>query len=330
MVRFAALFIGLFAAFNSSAFAQGKALKKIRVGVPSITVANIIIFVAQEAKLFEKYGLDAEVIVVQGSGVASKAMIGGSLDVAPVATPTVIGAALSGSDLMILAHTMPSVVHALVVKPEIKRPEDLKGKKIGVSSFGSLTDFLVRHIMKKKGLNPDRDATLIQIGGDNERLAALAQGTADAAALSYPGYARAQRLGFPMLWDSSKEVDYPWMEIVTRRATVHRDREMVQSYMKAHLEGIARFKRNRGLGRKVIRQTLKLDDAELVRESYQLFSKSFLPTPYPNVKGMKTSFEYVATTRPDVWNHKPENFVDASFVEELDKGGFIKRLYEKP
>ncbi|MGH7197791.1 MAG: ABC transporter substrate-binding protein [Candidatus Omnitrophota bacterium] len=329
MIRFAALFIALSLAFSSAAFSQGKALKKIRVGVPSITVANIIIFVAKEAKLFEKYGLDAEVIVVQGSGVASKAMIGGSLDIAPVATPTVIGATLSGSDLTILAHTMPSVVHALVVKPEIKRPEDLKGKKIGVSSFGSLTDFLVRYIMTKKGLNPDRDATLIQIGGDNERLAALAQGTADAAALSYPGYARAQRLGFPMLWDSSKEVHYPWMEIVTRRATVQRDREMVLNYMKAHLEGIALFKRDRGFGRRVIRKTLKLDDDELVRESYQLFSNLFLPTPYPNIQGMKTSFEYVATTRPDVWNHKPEDFADSSCVEELEKSGFIKKLYEK-
>jgi NitT/TauT family transport system substrate-binding protein len=308
---------------------QTKALKKIRVGVPSVGMGNIIIFVTKEAKLFEKHGLDAEVITVQGSGIASKAVIGGSIQIAPIATPTVINAGLAGSDLAILAHTLPGVIHALMVKPEIKKPEDLKGKKIAVSTFGSLTDFLVRYVAKKKGLNPDRDLALLQVGGDTERIAALKQGSVDASALSYPGYGRAQRLGFIMLWDSAKEVDYPWMEITTRRSTIKADREMVLSYMKAHLEGIALFKKDREFGKKVIKKTLRLDDEELVNESYEIFSKAFLPVPYPNIKGMKTSFEYVAMTRPEVWNHKAEEFADPSFVEELEKTGFIKKLYEK-
>jgi hypothetical protein len=102
---------------------------------------------------------------------------------------------------------------------------------------------------------------------------------------------------------------------------------MILSYMKAHLEGIAVFKKDREFGKKVIKKTLRLDDEELVNESYEIFSKAFLPAPYPNIKGMKTSFEYVAMTRPEVWNHKPEEFADASFVEELEKSGFIKKLY---
>ncbi len=170
--------------FPLPVLSQGKALKKVRVGVPSVGMGNIIMFVTKEARLFEKYGLDAEVIVVQGSGVASKALIGGSIQISPIATPTVINAGLAGSDMVILAHTMPGVIHALMVKPEIKRIEDLKGKRIGVSTFGSLTDFLVRHIGKKKGLNPDRDLALIQLGGDAERIAALRQGAIDGASLS--------------------------------------------------------------------------------------------------------------------------------------------------
>ena len=143
-------------AFAGAAYGQNKPLKKVRVGVPSVGVANIIIFIAKEGKLYEKHGLDAEVI-----------------DIIPIATPTVIAANLAGADMQILAHTMPGVVHAMMVKPEIKRVEDLKGKKIGVSSLGSLTDFLVRTIARKKGLNPDRDLTLIVMGGDAERLTAL-------------------------------------------------------------------------------------------------------------------------------------------------------------
>ncbi|HEY7165799.1 MAG TPA: ABC transporter substrate-binding protein [Candidatus Binatia bacterium] len=309
--------------------AQPKPLKKISVGVPSVSVANIIIYVTKEAKLYEKYGLDAQVIAMNGSGIASKALIGGNLDIAPIATPTVIAADLAGSDMAILAHTMPGVVHALMVKPEIKRIEDLKGKKIAVSSLGSLTDFLVRSIAKKKGLNPDRDLTLIVTGSDSERIVALKSGAVDGAAMSHPGYGRAKRMGFNMLWDSAKEIDYPWMEITTRRANIRNDRETVMNYVKAHLEGIARFKRDRDFGIKVIKKTLRVDEDDLVAESYDIFSKMFLAAPYPNLPGMKVSFEYVAMTRPDVWKHKPEEFADGSFIDELEKSGFIKKLYDK-
>jgi len=329
MIPYCAILFVLFLFLPSPVSSQTKALKKIRVGVPSVSMGNIIIFVTKEARLYEKYGLDAEVITMNGSGIASKALISGNIEISPIATPTVINANLAGSDMAILAHTMPGVIHALMVKPEIKRVEELKGKKIAVSSLGSLTDFLVRYIARKKGLNPDRDLTLIQTGGDAERIVALKSGVVDGAAMSHPGYGRAQRLGFSMLWDSAKEVNYPWMEITTRKATVRSDREMILSYMKAHLEGIAIFKKDREFGRKVIKKTLRIDDDELINESYEIFSKAFLPTPYPNLQGMKTSFEYVAVTRPDVWKHKPEEFADASFVEELEKSGFIKKLYEK-
>jgi NitT/TauT family transport system substrate-binding protein len=323
--------VGIFIwGMSRPAAAQQKQLKKIRVGVPSIGMGNIITYITKEGKLFEKYGLDAEVITVLGSGIGSKALISGNLDIIPIATPTVIAADLAGADMAILAHTMPAVVHALMVRPDIKRPEDLKGKKIGVSSLGSLTDFLVRTIAKKKGLNPDRDFTLISIGGsETERVMALKAGVVEASAVGHPGYGVARKMGFSMLWDSAKELDYPWMEITTRRAAIKSDRELIMQYMKAHLEGIALFKTNRDFSIKVIKKVMKLTDDELVNESYDIFLKMFLPTPYPNHPGMKISFEYVAMTRNDVWSHKPEEFTDSSFVTELDKSGFIKSLYAK-
>ncbi len=316
-------------AFAGAAYGQNKPLKKVRVGVPSVGVANIIIFIAKEGKLYEKHGLDAEVITVNGSGIGSKALISGGIDIIPIATPTVIAANLAGADMQILAHTMPGVVHAMMVKPEIKRVEDLKGKKIGVSSLGSLTDFLVRTIARKKGLNPDRDLTLIVMGGDAERLTALRAGSVDASAMSHPGYGRARRMGFQMLWDSAKEIDYPWMEITTRRDTIRKDRELVTQYMKAHLEGIALFKKDPEFSKRVIKKTLRMDEDDLVAEAYDIYSKAFIPAPYPNLPGMKVSFEYVGANNKDVWKHKPEEFADASFVTELDKNGFIKSLYAR-
>ncbi len=323
------LFLAVILVSASTAFGQAKSLKKISVGVPAISMGNMIIFFTKEAKIFEKHGLDAEVVVVNGSGIASKALIGGSVAISPIATPTAMSAVLAGSDMVILAHTMPGVVQALMVRPEIKRTEDLKGKTVAVTTFGSLTDFLVRYLAKLKGLNPDKDFALLQIGADNDRLIALKLGKVQAATLSYPNYILAQRAGFNIMWDFFKDVDYPWSEIATTRTQVKQDRDLVMRYMRAHLEGIARFKQEPELAKKVIKKVLRLDDDSLANESWELFAKNRLAAPYPNIKGMKTSYEYVALTRPDVYKHKPEEFIDSSFVEELDKSGFIKKLYEK-
>jgi ABC-type nitrate/sulfonate/bicarbonate transport system substrate-binding protein len=291
-------------------------------------MGNIVIFFTKEAKIYEKHGLDAEVVVMSGSGIASRALVAGSVQISPIATPSAMNAVLAGSDMVILGHTMPGVVQALMVRPDIKRDEDLKGKIIGVTTFGSLSDFLVRHLAKKKGLNPDKDFALLQVGGDADRLIALRQGKIPAATLGHPAFVLAQRAGFHVLWDFFKEVDYPWSEIATSRAQIERDRDLILRYMRAHIEGIARFKQDPELAKKVIKKTLRLDDDSLAQESWELFAKHRLAAPYPNIKGMKTSYEYVALSRPDVWKHKPEEFVDSSFVEELDKSGFIKKLYD--
>lgn len=313
----------------STSFAQSRALKKVQVGVPAISMGNIIIYFAKEAKIFEKYGLDVDPVAVAGSGIASKALISGSVLISPIATPTVMTAVLAGSDMVILAHTMPGVIQSLVVRPDIKRSEDLRGKTIGVTTFGSLTDFLVKYLARQKGFNPDRDFTLLQIGTDSDRFLALQQGRIQGATLSHPNFIFAQRAGFQVLWDFFKEVDYPWSEIATTRTQIKQDRDLVMRYMRAHLEGIARFKQEPELAKKVIKKMLRLDDDSLAQESWELFAKHRIAAPYPNIKGMKTSYEYVAATRPDVYKHKPEEFVDSSFVEELDKSGFIKKLYEK-
>src|SRR5512135_234043 len=309
--------------------AQSRPLRKVQVGVPAVSMGNIIIFFAKEAKIYEKYGLDAEPVVMSGSGIASRALVAGSVIISPIATPTVMNAVLAGSDMVILAHTMPGVVQRLMVRPDIKRDDDLKGKTIAVTTFGSLTDFLVRHLAKLKGMNPDKDFALLQIGSDADRLIALRQGKVPAATLSHPAFVIAQRAGFHPLWDFFKEVDYPWSEIATTRSQIKQDRDLVMRYMRAHLEAIARFKQEPELAKKVIKKMLRLDDDTLAQESWELFAKYRIAAPYPNIKGMKASYEYVAQTRPEVWKHKPEDFVDSSFVEELDKSGFIKKLYEK-
>jgi NitT/TauT family transport system substrate-binding protein len=306
--------------------AQDKSLKKIRWGVTSLSASQWIPWIAKDAKIYEKHGLDTELILLRGSGQSSQAIIGGSIFAAPVTLATVINADLSGADLVTVAHTVSGVQSKLLVKPEIKKPEDLRGKKLAISTFGSLGDFLNRHIIKKYGMEPGRDVILITIGNTPERIQALATGGVDAADLNYPADAQAERLGFKVLWDAKQEVSYPSMSVVTRRKSVLEDRDTVMRMVKAHVEAIHYLKANKEFSLKVLSKYLKTNDQELLEGSYEIYRNDFISIPYPITQGLQATYEYVALKRPDVWKYKPEVFMDASFISELEKTGFIARL----
>jgi NitT/TauT family transport system substrate-binding protein len=325
------LTIGLFVVLLSASAnnAQDKPLKKISWGVTSLSASNWIPWIAKEAKIYEKHGLDVELILVKGSGQTSTAILGGSLFAAPVAVPQVMMALLAGADLVNVAHTVPGVQSKLLVKQEIKKPEDIKGKRIATSSLGSLGDFLFKYIIRKNGMDPVRDVIWLSIGTPQERLQALSSGRVDAADLSYPTDVQAQRLGYQVLWDARKEVVYPSMSVVTRRKSVQEDRDTVMRMLKSHIEGIAYFKTHKEFSMKVLSKYLRTNDQELLEGSYAIFKEDFISTPYPIMKGLEATYEYVAATKPEIRNRKPEEFMDPSLVAELDKSGFIKKLYEQ-
>jgi len=325
---FTAIFISIVIS-GAHAQAQERPLKKISWGVTSLSASNWIPWLAKEAKIYEKNGLDVELILVKGSGQTSTAILGGSLFAAPVAVPTVMLANLGGADLVNIAHTVPGVQSKLLVKQEIRRPEDIKGKSIATSSLGSLGDFLFKYIIRKNGMDPIRDVIWLSIGTPPERLQALVSGRVDAADLSYPTDAQARRMGYRVLWDARKEVVYPSMSVVTRRKTIQEDRDTVMRMLKSHVEGIAYFKTHKEFSMKVLSKYLRTTDQELLEGSYAIFKEDFISTPYPIMKGLEATYDYVATTRPEIRGRKPEEFMDPSLVAELDKSGFIKRLYEQ-
>ena len=312
---------------GSSAQAQDKSLKKIYWGVTSISASNWIPWLAKEAKIYEKNGLDVELIVLRGSGQTSTAILGGSIFAAPVALPTVMLADLGGADLVNIAHTVPGVQSKLLVKQEVKRPEDLKGKRIATSSLGSLGDFLFRYILRKHGLDPNRDVTWLTAGTPSERLQALVSGAIDAADVSYPIDAQGERMGYRVLFDARKEVVYPSMSIVTRRKTIQEDRDTVARMVRSHVEGIAYFKSHKDFSLKVLSKYLRTNDRELLEGSYEIYKDDFISVPYPIMTGLEATYDYVATRKPEIRDHKPDEFMDPSFIAELDKSGFIKKLY---
>jgi len=306
---------------------QAQGLKKVRWGQTSIGASQWIPWIAKDMKIYEKNGLDMEIILLRGSGQTSQAMIGGSIFASPVTTATLMTANLSGADLTTVAHTVAAVQGRMLVKPEIRRPEDLKGKKVASSGLGSLGDFMYRVIMRKYGLNPDKDVIWITVGSPPERLQALVNGVVDAADLSYPSDARGEKMGFRVMWDARAEVPYPSMSVVTRKKTIQEDRDAVMRMVRSHVEGIHFLKTQKESSLKILAKYLRTDDRDLLEGSYDIYSKDFIPTPYPIVTGLKLAYDQVAQRRPEIHNHKPEEFVDPSFVAELDKSGFIKKLY---
>src|SRR4029434_8216478 len=165
----ALMLVAVFSAL--SVHAQDKGLKKIIWGQTSISSSQWIPWIAKDAKIYEKYGLDVEIVYLRGgSGDTSKAIIAGSIYAAPVTTATVMTANLSGADLTTVAHTVKAVQSRGVSRPELKRPEDIKGKRLASTGLGSLGDFLHRVVMKRHGVNPERDVTWLTIGAPPDRV----------------------------------------------------------------------------------------------------------------------------------------------------------------
>ncbi len=278
-------------------------------------------------KFYEKNGLDMEIILLRGSGQTSQAIIGGSIFASPVTTATLMTANLSGADLTTVAHTVLRCAGRMLVKPEIRKAEDLKGKKVASSGLGSLGDFMYRVIMRKYGLNPDQRRNL-----DYRRHAA---GTAPGVGGRLRGCRRSvlsigcagrkdglsRALGCARRSAVSVDVGGDAQKNHSRRPR-RRDADDARPCRRHSL-----FENPKGSELENPGKYLRTDDRELLEGSYDIYSKDFISTPYPIVTGLKLAYEHVAQRRPEIHNHKPEEFVDPSFVAELDKSGFIKKLY---
>jgi NitT/TauT family transport system substrate-binding protein len=311
------------------AVAQQRPLKKIYWGVSTLSPTLWIPYIAKDAKLFEKNGLDVELVLLRGSGQTSQAMVAGSLFASSVALPAVMLANLNGADLANVAHGIAVQGSKLMVKPEIRKVEDLRGKKIGISSLGSAGDLLFGYVLRKYGIDTNRDVFWLAVGNTGERLQALLNGAVDAADLTYPADAQAERRGFRPLLDARKEIVYPTASVVTRRKTIREERDTVMRVVRSYVEGIAFLKQNKDFSQKVLAKYFRTNDPEYLDGSYAIFRDDFISIPYPITKGLEAVYEIAAARRPEIRSHKPEEFVDTSFVAELDKSGFIKKLYEQ-
>ena len=300
--------------------------KRIPVAYSAVSASQSAFYVTKEAGQFEKHGLFVDPVYVASGTKVAQAVIAGEFPVA-LAGGTVVNANLAGGDIAIFGGVVNVPSFYIFVHPSIKRPEDLKGKTVGITTFGSSTDFSIRYLIKKLGMEPDKDVRVLQMGGQPQIVAGMVAGAVQAGVLSSPANYNATKAGFQMLVDfKSVGLDYPTVSLVSTRSYIKKDPQTVRRFLLAYSEGTARLYQDKEFAMKVIGKYTKTNEREALEAAYN-FATTFVERP-PELpyKAVETILTQLAEKDPKAKNFKAEDFIDPTFYRELEKSGFFKSL----
>ena len=305
-------------------------LEKLRLVYSAIAGSQASFWIPYEAGIFRKHGLDVELLYVSGGGRAAQVVQSGEVPIGTFTGGAVVNANLAGGDLVIIASSLNVFTFVVMAKPEIRRVEDLKGKKIGISRFGSATDFGLRFVEAQWPIKRQRDFAVIQMGGVTDILAALKTGAVDAGVINAELAILARRDGFREVADISKMgLSFPTSSIVTTRSYIKRNENTVRKFVRAYADGVHYGKTQRTLSVQVMSKYMRNNDVALVNDLYDLYIIQHIARiPRPAPEPVKTILDQMAETDPRVANLKPEQFIDARFFQELDKEGFFQKLWK--
>lgn len=304
----------------------------LRVGIPGLSAEFAPVWAANDRSLLKKYGFETEVIAMQGGTQLAQAIIAGSIPIA-VMGGAYLTAAVRGADLIMIATHMDKLPYSLIVKPHIKRVEDLKGTRLAISRFGSSSDAGLRLALQKLGLNPEKDVTIVQVGGQTERFAALKANTVDGTVVIPPLTGAAQRLGYNGLINMTKlGIPYPQEGVVVSRQILTTRREMVIRFLKAYIEGVKELKADKEFAVGILAKHLRMDrkkDREALEDSFQeVVIEQMLKVPNINLEAVRVGLDLLGKDRPASASNNPRDYVDGSLIQELVKSGFIDQLYK--
>jgi NitT/TauT family transport system substrate-binding protein len=303
-------------------------LKKLRIGYPSHSASMYPIYVTKEARLLEKYGLDGELIYVQGVQMV-QVHVAGQLDVTTTSGLVTLQSSVSGSDLILLANSIDMHLMKLTAHAGIGGPGDLKGKSIAVTRFGSLTDLLVRPLLMSWGLDPKKDVTLLQIGSQRDIATAISLKKVDAGVLSFPTSYYAERTGLKPLYDFGESGgEIPTTTVAISREFGKKNRDTVLRFLRAYLEGHKRLLTDRALGIRALRKYGGIGDEETLAYTYDLFSTKIVRRiPNISTKSVENALKLLGESMPKAKERKASEFIDTSYMEELERTGFIRSLW---
>ncbi len=315
---------------STSADAQ---LTKLNVGYSAISADQLPAWVAKDAGIFEKNGLDVQIIFFTGGTTSILALVSGDVPITQVAGPALVNSALAGSDATFIASGITSLNYVLMSRPDIKNPEQLKGGTVAISRFGSATDSIARFALKNIGLTVGKDVTLVQVGSGPARMDATLTGRVSASVINPPSSYIAEKRGLNVLADVAKMgLVFQHTGAATTRKFIKEHPEIVRRYVKAQVEAVHRIWTDKEAGiRALARYMGRGVEREILEKSWQgLLTESLLPKKqYPSLEGLKTVLEEVSERDPRAKTAKPEQFAELSFIRELDQSGYIDGLYKK-
>ena len=303
--------------------------RKIRMAFTSLSSVMCPPWIAREAGIFNKHGLDVEVIATPTGVEGMNALIAGEVQFLQISGGTTASAALGGADVMVVGTTLDSLVQSLMVRPEIDKAEQLKGKALGITRFGTSIDVGARLALRHFGLVPEKDVAIVQVGGMESMVTALQTNRIQAGILSYPAITQALKLGNRVLLDvASLGIPYAFTGMTTRGRLIREDAELVRRYMMAQTEAIARAKRDKSFALNVMGKYLRTANPAALAESYEIeVQKYMLRVPLTTAEAMKSVLDDLAGRVPKAKEAEPRKFFDDSFVRQMQSSGFIDALY---
>jgi len=308
---------------------------KLRVGLSSISATSAASGSQEEKGLFKKHGIDAEVIIIGGgaSRVVSS-LIAGEIQFSVGGGDAVIRAALRGADTVLAASPLKTGLQRLMVRPDIKTPAELKGKKVGITRFGSASHWVLQLFLRKWGMRSE-DIQMVQLGSSPAMFASLDKGGIDGAVFTIPTFFVAEDRGYRILADPvDLDIYYLQNSVDSTKALLRQKHDQTVRFVKGICEGLAYFKKNKQESLAVLQKKLRIQSAQekdikYLEASYNLLATKFYnQVPYAMPKAVETTLEFIAPEEPKARGVDPKFFVDESIVREVEASGFIKKLYE--
>ena len=309
------------------------AADRVRIGLSSFTPINAAVWIAEDKGLFKKYGIDPEVILIGGAsagGVSS--LIAGDVQFLAGAGGAVVSADLNGADVVMIASIVNRGVQRVMARSDIKKPEDLRGRRVGVTRLGAASHLVLLMMLRAWGMTA-ADVQTMQIGSSPAMMAALEKGGIDAAVLTEPTFFFAEDQGYRVLADlADMDIYYLHSMIDTTRGYIRTHRDVALRFLRGYIEGIAFFKNNRNESIEVLAKKLRTapSQTKYLERSHALYSSGYFEnTPYVSLRGVNTLLEFLGKDNPKARTADPRSFIDNSLVKELDDAGFIKKLHER-
>ncbi len=298
----------------------------LTVNWTAVTGANSGLWTAKEAGYFKEENLTVELTHIPSSSRSVEALLTGDVQFGNVDTRNLVEAVINGADIRAVSGITNRLIFSVMASSRIQSPQDLKGKKLGITRVGSSTHTAALQALKSWGLEPNKDVNLVQLIEVPNILAALTAGQVDAGILSPPTNTRARLAGFKELINLAEDGPaYPSVTVGAKASYISANPDVVRRFVRAYARGVHRFKTDKAFGINAIKGYLKIDDQSVLEDTWQQFNRHLAVPPY--VIGMEQVIADVAADNPKARGTKPEQFIDMTFVKELDNSGFFKRLY---